>query len=104
MAGVCLSCHVKARLRGRRTSDMTTLNEQQTTHDLLNDATMWLQYARGVTATLADLIHEADKVDCKHLALSLEAIAAMTLHGTRQLGEARALMSWQAARGVAQVS
>jgi hypothetical protein len=64
----------------------TTLGEltaepQPSTHDLLNDATMWLQYARGVTTVLADLIHEAEEVDCKQLSLSLEAISAMTRLG-----------------------
>ncbi|UPG89483.1 hypothetical protein L2Y96_19115 [Luteibacter aegosomaticola] len=76
---------------------MTTDEQPSSVHDLLNDATQWLQYARGVTATLADLIHEADGVDCRQLSLTLEAIAAMTSHGTRQLGEARAQMSWEAA-------
>jgi hypothetical protein len=65
-----------------------------TTHDLLNEATMWLQYSRGVTATLADLIHEADEVDYKRLGLSLEAIAAMTLLGARRLSEAHAQVCW----------
>lgn len=81
---------------------MTTIeNTQPANHDtsadeLLNDATTWLQYARGVTLTLADLIHEAEEVDCQHLALSLEAIAAMTRMGTQQLGEARAQARWEA--------
>ncbi|UPG93885.1 hypothetical protein [Luteibacter aegosomatissinici] len=76
---------------------MTSDEQVSSVHDLLNDATQWLQYARGVTAMLADLIHEAEDFDCKHLSLSLEAIAAMTSHGTRQLGEARAQLSWEAA-------
>jgi phosphoribosyl 1,2-cyclic phosphodiesterase len=75
---------------------MTSDEQVPSVHDLLNDATLWLQYARGVTAMLADLIHEAEDFDCKHLSLSLEAIAAMTSHGTRQLGEARARMNWEA--------
>ncbi|WP_429245400.1 hypothetical protein [Luteibacter sp. 621] len=70
----------------------------QTTHDLLNEATMWLQYSRGVTATLADLIHEADEVDYKGLGLSLEAIAAMTLLGTQRLSEAHAQICWDTGR------
>lgn len=78
---------------------MTSDEQVPSVHDLLNDATLWLQYARGVTAMLADLIHEADEVDCCQLSLSLEAIAAMTSHGTRQLGEARAKMSWEATMG-----
>jgi hypothetical protein len=31
------------------------------------------------------------------MALSLKAISAMTSHGARQLGEARAQLSWEAA-------
>ncbi|QDE38524.1 hypothetical protein FIV34_04565 [Luteibacter pinisoli] len=57
-------------------------------HDLLNEATQWLQYARGVTRLLADLIHEADAVDCKQVALSMEAIAAMTRLGADRVAEA----------------
>lgn len=60
-------------------------------HELLNEATEWLQYARGVTQLLADLIHEADEVDCKQVALSLEAIGAMTRLGIHGIGEARSL-------------
>jgi hypothetical protein len=68
------------------------------TNDLFNEATMWLQYARGVTATLADLIHEAEDVDTGRLSLSLEAVAAMMLLSARQLGEARARASWDAVK------
>jgi hypothetical protein len=76
---------------------MTSHEQTSSVHDLLNDATLWLQYARSVTTTLADLVHEAENVDCGQLSLTLEAIAAMASHGTRQLGEARAQMSWDAA-------
>ncbi|QDE40922.1 hypothetical protein FIV34_17735 [Luteibacter pinisoli] len=76
---------------------MTTDEQTPSVHDLLNDATQWLQYARSVMTLVADLVHEADEVDCKQLSLTLEAIAAMTARGTRQLGEARAQMSWEAA-------
>jgi hypothetical protein len=64
-------------------------------HELLNDATVWLQYARGVTATLADLVHEAEGVDCKQLALSLEAVAAMMQAGTEQVGRAHARWTYE---------
>jgi hypothetical protein len=73
------------------TPDELTAEPKPSPHDLLNDATMWLQYARGVTTVLADLIHEAEEVDCQQLSLSLEAIAAMTRLGVQQLGEARAM-------------
>jgi hypothetical protein len=77
--------------------DQLTTEPQPSPHDLLNDATMWLQYARGVTTVLADLIHEAEEVDCQQLSLSLEAIAAMTRLGVQQLGEARAMAHWREA-------
>ena len=79
------------------TPDQLTDEPQPSPHDLLNDATMWLQYARGVTTVLADLIHEAEEVDCQQLSLSLEAIAAMTQLGVQQLGEARAIAHWREA-------
>lgn len=77
------------------TPDELTAEPQPSPHDLLNDATMWLQYARGVTTVLADLIHEAEEVDCQQLSLSLEAIAAMTRLGVQQLGEARVMGHWR---------
>ncbi|HVI54701.1 MAG TPA: hypothetical protein VM621_06580 [Luteibacter sp.] len=45
-------------------------------HDLLNDAAEFLQYARGLTELLAELVHESDAVDCGRMALSLDAVAA----------------------------
>ncbi len=56
----------------------------------LNDATEWLQYARGLTGLLADLVHESDTVDCAQLALSLEAIGALTHMGVRCTTQAHA--------------
>lgn len=104
MAGVYLLCRVRTR-PGENTGNvmqpMNALGKAQHTcvgdahapssHELFNEATEWLQYARGVTQLLADLIHEADEVDCKQVALSLEAIGAMTRLGIHGMGEARAL-------------
>ena len=59
-------------------------------HDLLNDATEWLQFARGVTELLADFVHESDVVDCRRMALSLEAVAAMTQVGVQSAAAAHA--------------
>ena len=74
-------------------------NEREpSSHELLNEATQWLQYARGVSGLLADLIHEADGVDCKQVALSLEAVASMTHLGLQRVGEAHASWHWQASR------
>lgn len=63
-------------------------------HELLNEALMWLQCSRGTTATLADLVHEAEDLDYKQLSLSLEAIAAMTQAGAEQVRQAHAIWVW----------
>jgi len=65
-------------------------------HELFNEATEWLQYSRGVTATLSDLVHEADAIDCKQMSLSLDAIAAMTQAALHLVSEAHA--QWHHAR------
>ena len=65
-------------------------------HEMLNEATEWLQYSRGVTATLSDLGHEADTIDCKQMSLSLDAIAAMTQAALHLVSEAHA--QWHQAR------
>lgn len=70
-------------------------DDEPTVHELLNEATAWLQYARGVTATLADLVHEADCVEGKQLAFSLEAIAAMMRTGTEGVARAHAKWAWE---------
>lgn len=67
------------------------------THDLLNDATEWLQFARGVTELLAELVHESDTVDCRRMALGLEAIGALTRMGLQCTAHAHARMSWEKA-------
>ena len=61
---------------------------ERSAEQLLNEAKEWLQYARSVSELLADLIHEADEVECKQVALSLEAINALTRQGLRRMGEA----------------
>lgn len=71
-----------------------TVRRGPSTHELLNEAATWLQYSRGVTSTLADLLHESEEVDCGQLALALEAVAAMTLLGAQHLNEAHAQAHW----------
>jgi hypothetical protein len=66
-------------------------------HDLLNEATEWLQYARGLTQLLAELVHESDAVDCQRMALGLEAIGALTRKGLQCTADAHARMSWERA-------
>nr|WP_063574401.1 hypothetical protein [Luteibacter rhizovicinus] len=59
-------------------------------HELLNEATEWLQYSRGVTQLLAELVHESEDLDCAQMSLALDAIGAMTQRGLWCLAEGRA--------------
>jgi hypothetical protein len=63
-------------------------------HDLLNNAAELLQYARGVTELLAEFVHESDTVDCRRMALSLEAVAALTQMGAHCAAEAHVRLTW----------
>jgi hypothetical protein len=71
------------------------VDPETTAHDLMNAATEWLQLSRGLTALLADLIHEADTVDCQRMALGLEAIGALTLMGVQCTAQAHVRMCWK---------
>ncbi|UPG86388.1 hypothetical protein L2Y94_03240 [Luteibacter aegosomatis] len=72
-------------------------DEDATAHELLNQATEWLQYARGLSQLLADLVHETDDLDCGRMALGLEAIGELTHLGVLCAAEANARMCWQQA-------
>jgi hypothetical protein len=80
-----------------RTACSSDCEAETTTHDLLNQATEWLQYARGLTELLAEFVHESDTVDCKRTAIGLEAISALTRLGVRCTAEAHARMTWERA-------
>jgi hypothetical protein len=64
-------------------------------HDLLNNAAEFLQYARGLTELLAEFVHESDTVDCRRMALSLDAVAALTQMGAHCAAEAHARLAWE---------
>jgi hypothetical protein len=66
-----------------------------TAHDLLNNAAELLQYARGLTELLAEFVHESDTVDCRRMALSLDAIAALPQMGAHCAAEAHVRLSWE---------
>jgi hypothetical protein len=66
-----------------------------TAHDLLNNVAELLQYARGLTELLAEFVHESDTVDCRRMALSLDAVAALTQMGAHCAAEAHARLSWE---------
>lgn len=71
------------------------IDPEATTHGLLNDATEWLQYSRGLTELLAELVHESEAVDCHRMALGLEAIGALTRMGLQCTAHAHARMFWE---------
>ncbi|PTR28422.1 hypothetical protein C8J98_1082 [Luteibacter sp. OK325] len=71
------------------------IDSEATAHDLLNEATEWLQYAHGLTELLAELVHESDTVDCGRMALGLEAISALTRMGLQCTAHAHARTSWE---------
>jgi len=79
------------RWMGRRVS--CHVDPDASVHDLLNDATEWLQFARGVTELLAEFVYESDTVDCRRMALSLEAVAAMTQAGVQAAAAAHACIT-----------
>lgn len=64
-------------------------------HELLNNAAELLQYARGLTELLAEFVHESDTVDCRRMALSLDAVAALTQMGAHCAAEAHARLPWE---------
>lgn len=68
-----------------------------TAHDLLNNAAELLQYARGLTELLAEFVHESDTVDCRRMAPSLYAVAALTQMGAHCAAEAHSRLTWEKA-------
>jgi hypothetical protein len=74
------------------------IDPEATAHDLMNEATEWLQYARSLTRLLADFIHESDTVDCQRVAHGLEAIGALMHMGVQCSAQAHARMCWEQGR------
>lgn len=66
------------------------IDPESTSHALWNDGTELLRYARGITAMLAELIHEADAVDCRKLAHSLEGVDVLMQLGLECTAQAHA--------------
>ncbi|UPG84612.1 hypothetical protein L2Y94_14920 [Luteibacter aegosomatis] len=65
-----------------------------TTDELLNDATEWLQYAKGLTELMSDMIGDSDILDRRHLMLAMGAIGVLTDMGTQCAMQAHARMQW----------
>jgi hypothetical protein len=74
------------------------INADATAHGLLNEATEWLQYSRGLTDLLAELVHESDTIDCRRMALGLEAVSALTRMGLQCAAHAHTRMTWETSR------
>ncbi len=75
------------------------IDPEATSHDLMNEATEWLQYARSLTRLLADFVHESDTVDCQRVALGMEAIGALVHMGVQCTAQAHARMCWEKGGG-----
>jgi hypothetical protein len=88
---LCTMCRVRKRA-GERKEQAMLMEHDANAHELLNEATEWLQYSRNITQMLAELVHESDSVDCSRLSMTLEAIGAMTNRGIRCAAEARGRM------------
>jgi len=71
------------------------IDPEATSHDLMNEATEWLQYARSLTRLLSDFIHEADTLDCGRVSHGLEAIGALMHMGIQCTAQAHARACWE---------
>lgn len=67
-------------------------------HDLLNEATEWMHYAKCVTSLLSDLTHEADAIDCAKLSLGLDGISALMHMALQCTAQAHASLIREQAR------
>ena len=75
------------------------IDPEASSHDLMNEAAEWLQYARSLTRLLADFIHESETIDCQRVAHGLEAIGALTYMGVQCTARADVRMCWERGAG-----
>lgn len=61
---------------------------------LLNDATEWLQYARGVADLLIESMEASELPDRRRMMLALGAMATLTTMGMQCVSQAHAKMQW----------
>ncbi|NID16654.1 hypothetical protein [Luteibacter yeojuensis] len=66
------------------------IDPDTTTHDLLNSATELVQYAGGLIAMLAALVHEGEKIDSQNMAFALEGAEVLTKLGVQCVSHAHA--------------
>ena len=74
------------------------VNPDATIHDLMNGVTEWLQYAKGISRLLAELIDEADEVKCKEVAMAFEAIEMLMRRALDCASCAHTRMVWEQLR------
>ncbi|SFS08994.1 hypothetical protein SAMN05216570_2494 [Dyella sp. OK004] len=58
--------------------------------DLLNDATEWLGYARGMVDVLSELVFEADTVNVRRLSLAMDGVSVLMDMSARSVAQAHA--------------
>lgn len=78
------------------------LDPHATPHDLLNLATEWLQYSKGITELLAELVYESDKLNPQQMAMGLEAVGKMTHMGLQCASTAHVRIQWEEAKAKAE--
>ncbi|QWT20203.1 DUF908 domain-containing protein [Bacillus sp. NP157] len=69
-------------------------------HELFNEAAEWLNFSRGTGQLLADLVHDAEEVDCELMAVALETLAALTQRGADCLARGHGLIQWERAQAL----
>jgi hypothetical protein len=87
------------RCTARRSS--IRVDPEATANDLLSDAVEWLQYARGLTEFIGEMVHESDGVDCRKMALVWEAVGSVLHIGVQCTAQAHANLAWEQKRTTA---
>ncbi|SFS11805.1 hypothetical protein SAMN05216570_2569 [Dyella sp. OK004] len=61
---------------------------QATPAELLNDATEWMAYARGIVDLLSELVFEADAVNVRRLSLAMDGVSVLMDMSARSVAQA----------------
>jgi hypothetical protein len=70
------------------------LDEEAGVNALLNDATEFLQYARGITGLLVEALQDDEDFDKPRIRLALGAINALVVMGVQCASRAHLKMEW----------
>ncbi|HEY4292130.1 hypothetical protein [Luteibacter sp.] len=83
----------------RKEPGADTGNESETnTRELLNEVTEWLQYACGMTDLMAELVYEAETLDCRRMALAFQTIGALLERSVTCTKRAHERVVWEQAQ------